>query len=128
MRVDLSRYLDQRCNDIQRETTQLRGDIDRATHGIHLEISERTRLLDEELDRRITALMGRHLSDVASIKDQAEQSWAAMEHRLTGMNEFRESLRDQAGKSPAKYSMGSPRDSGIRTPSRSSVYGGWRNA
>jgi len=75
-RVSLEKYVDQRCDDTRLALQALREDV-----------AGRHRLLDEELDRRVLAL-----------RDQAEQSRAALEHRLDGMNEFREQLRDQASR------------------------------
>jgi len=76
--VPLLDYVDRRCDDIQHAAG-------RTSDGMHREFSELVRLLDDEVDRRITGL-----------KEQIESSRAAMEHRLEGMNEFRDQLREQA--------------------------------
>jgi sugar-specific transcriptional regulator TrmB len=70
------KYTDRRCDDLQRALDVLRADT-----------AERLRLLDSETGRRVGA-----------VKEQAEQSREALEHRLDGMNEFREQLRDQAAR------------------------------
>jgi hypothetical protein len=49
-------------------------------------------------DRRLDALGVQHDRDILAVKEQAEQSRVALEHRLDGMNEFREQLRDQAAR------------------------------
>jgi FKBP-type peptidyl-prolyl cis-trans isomerase (trigger factor) len=84
-RVSGETYTDRRCDDLQRECDRLQATIE-----------TRCRLLDEEIDRRIRATEDRHDHDVIAVKDQTEQSRVALEHRLDGMNEFREQLRDQA--------------------------------
>jgi hypothetical protein len=76
--VPLLDYVDRRCDDIQHAAG-------RTSDGMHREFSELVRLLDGEVDRRI-----------AGLKEQIESSRAAMEHRLEGMNEFRDQLREQA--------------------------------
>jgi hypothetical protein len=84
-RVSGEKYVDRRCDDLQREGDQLRALV-----------GERARLLQEELDRRIKSTEDRHDRDVTAVREQTEQSRVALEHRLDGMNEFREQLRDQA--------------------------------
>lgn len=54
--------------------------------------------LEKYVDQRFDALGILHDRDIASVKEQAEQSRIALEHRLDGMNEFREQLRDQAAR------------------------------
>jgi hypothetical protein len=75
-KIHLTGYIDRRCDNTEHAIEVLRT-----------EARERARLLDEEIDRRITTL-----------KEQITQSRDAMEHRLAGMNEFRDSLRDQDAK------------------------------
>jgi FKBP-type peptidyl-prolyl cis-trans isomerase (trigger factor) len=78
-RVSGEKYVDRRCDDLQREGDQLRALV-----------GERARLLQEELDRRIKSTEDRHDRDVTAVREQTEQSRVALE------NEFREQLRDQA--------------------------------
>jgi hypothetical protein len=54
--------------------------------------------LEKYVDQRFDALGSQHDRDVAAVKEQAELSRVALEHRLDGMNEFREQLRDQAAR------------------------------
>ena len=54
--------------------------------------------LEKYVDQRFDALGTQHDRDIAAVKDQAEQSRVALEHRLDGMNEFREQLREQAAR------------------------------
>lgn len=50
------------------------------------------------VDRRLGDLARYLDAEVRSIRDSTDLSRQAMEHRLTGMNEFRDSLRDQDAK------------------------------
>jgi cytochrome c-type biogenesis protein CcmH/NrfG len=54
--------------------------------------------LEKYVDQRCDALGTQHDHDISAVKEQAEQSRLALEHRLDGMNEFREQLRDQAAR------------------------------
>jgi hypothetical protein len=54
--------------------------------------------LEKYVDQRLDALGTQHDRDVAALKEQMEQSRVALEHRLDGMNEFREQLREQAAR------------------------------
>ena len=93
-RISLERYADQRCNDLQRECDQLRGNLDRVAHGIHAEVTERHRLLDEEIDRRIVSLRSQHDMDISGLKDLLGQYQVSLDKRL---EELIRSLRDQDG-------------------------------
>ena len=93
-RICLERYADQRCNDLQRECDQLRGGLDRVAHGLHMEVSERHRLLDEEIDRRIVSLRSQHDMDISGLKDLLGQYQVSLDKRL---EELIRSLRDQDG-------------------------------
>lgn len=93
-RVSLEKYADQRCDDLQRECDQLHADADRAAHGLHAEVAERHRLLDEEIDRRVTSLHSQHDMDVAGLRVLLSQYQAGLDKRL---EEAFRSLRDQDG-------------------------------
>lgn len=54
--------------------------------------------LEKYVDQRFAAAETQHDRDIAAVKEQAEQSRIALGHRLDGMNEFREQLRDQAAR------------------------------
>lgn len=84
-------YIDQRCDDLQRETETLRRDAE-----------IRAGLLEKEIAQRTRGSERRHDQDIAGIKEQANLARLALEHRLEALNEWRAQSNDRQRDFPTR--------------------------